>query len=133
MKGEIFFDAVMNRMKTVINVASDSELGARLGMKPNTFSNRKKANSLPYEELIALASSENVNTNWLFYGEGPMYRHQIAEAVPAYNLDQRHANLLTLFDAVTDEQQREILAAAQEKERLNRLEEQLGALAKKLG
>lgn len=61
-----------------------------------------------------------------------MYRDQ-PTVNPEESLDQRNTALLTLFAALNEDQQREILAAAQEKERLNKMEQQLSGLLKKLG
>ncbi len=132
MKNDFNFDEIISRLKTAINVSNDADLAGRMDMKPNTFSNRKKAGSLPYEEIIRIADSENVNINWLFTGQGSVHRDQPI-ASPEDTLDQRHTVLLSLFDALSEGQQREILAAAQEKERLNKMEQQLSGLLKKLG
>jgi hypothetical protein len=132
MKNEFNFEEVVSRLKLAVNINNDADLASRMGMKPNTFSNRKKAGSLPYEEIIRLADSENVNINWLFSGQGPRYRNEL-QGSPEETLSQRHSALLTLFDALGEEQQREILSTAQEKERLNKMEEQLSGILKKLG
>jgi hypothetical protein len=132
MKNEFNFEEVISRLKIAINISNDADLAGRMEMKPNTFSNRKKAGSLPYEEIIRLADSESVNINWLFSGEGPMYRDQL-QAPPEDTLSQRQTNLLQLFDALDEDQQREILATAQKEERLKRMAEQLEDLKKKLG
>lgn len=132
MKNDFNFDEIISRLKIAINVSNDADLAGRMDMKANTFSNRKKAGSLPYEEIIRLSDSENVNINWLFSGQGPMFRTESA-ANPEPTLSQRHTALLTLFDTLGEDQQREILTTAQEKERLNKIEEQLGDLLKKLG
>jgi Bacteriophage CI repressor helix-turn-helix domain. len=115
MKNDFNFDDIIPRLKTAINVSNDADLAGRMGMKPNTFSNRKKSGSLPYEEIIRIADSENVNINWIFSGQGSMYRDQ-PTVNPEESLDQRNTALLTLFAALNEDQQREILAAAQEKD-----------------
>ncbi|MCQ8103268.1 helix-turn-helix domain containing protein [Methylomonas sp. SURF-2] len=124
---------VIDRLALIFEAKNDSDLCKYLGLARTTLSTWRGRDSVPYAICVQIAQEKGISLDWLLAGEGPMYRNQVAEVSEGYTLDQRHTNLLALFDAVTDEQQREILAAAQEKERLNRLEEQLGALAKKLG
>jgi phage repressor protein C with HTH and peptisase S24 domain len=72
VKNEFNFIEVINRVKSALKIKADYELATRLGMKATSFNSRKKANSLPYEELLLLASSENINMNWLLTGNGDM-------------------------------------------------------------
>ncbi len=88
---------------------------------------------MPYALCVKVAAENGLCLDWLLLGEQPMYRNRVAEQPATYDLDQRHRNLLALFDSLGGEQQQEILAAAQKENRLNRLEQQLSELSKKLG
>lgn len=71
------FDIVMNRLKLALGIAHDKELALKLGMKPTTFAERKRGGksgepSIPTEKVLELARSENLNSAWIFDGEGPM-------------------------------------------------------------
>lgn len=60
----------MFRLKKALDISNDKELCARLALRPSAFSNRKSTHSIPYENVLDLAGSENLNLNWIFWGEG---------------------------------------------------------------
>lgn len=70
MKRKPEFENVMFRLKKALGIGNDKELCTRLGLTPSAFSNRKGSNSIPYDNVLELAGSENMNLNWLFWGEG---------------------------------------------------------------
>lgn len=84
------------------------------------------------EALTKICFHTNIDMNWLLTGQGAMYRNTVEESGEA-TLSKRHTALLELYDALGEDQQREILTTAQEKERLNRLELLLDDLLKKVG
>jgi transcriptional regulator with XRE-family HTH domain len=123
---------VIDRLGIVMNVKNDSELCKLLNLARTTVSTWRGRDSVPYSLCVKIAQEKEVSLDWLLTGHGAIYRNQ----TPAYSedsIDHRHAALLSLYDALAEDQQREILTNVQEKERLNRVEEQLGDLLKKLG
>ena len=50
-----FFEAKLNRLKTVLHVTKDKEAGEALGLKEKAFNARKTRGSFPEKELRALA------------------------------------------------------------------------------
>lgn len=133
MKNVFDFDAVIDRAKKSFKINDDKELAEFIGMKPNAFYNRKKAQSLPYEELLKAADTENVSFNWLLTGEGSMYKNEVRETPPAYGIGNRRLQMMMqLMDSLTDRQQEEILLAIEDKERFNKLERQMGELTARL-
>lgn len=86
------------------------------------------------EALTKICEQTNIDVHWLLTGQGVMYRTPPQPANDAAeSLSHRHAALLGLFDGLDEKQQREILSIAEEKERLNRLEQMLGDVLKKVG
>jgi hypothetical protein len=71
MKRKPEFESVMFRLKKALAIGNDKELCARLGLTPSAFSNRKGTNSIPYDNVLELAGTENMNLNWLFWGDNP--------------------------------------------------------------
>ena len=59
-----------------------------------------------------------------------MYRNPITGNIEDLQ-SKRHTALLQLYDALNEDQQREILAIAREKERLNNMERLLNEILKK--
>ena len=130
MKTEFNFNDVVDRVKKALKINADYELAERINMKPTTFNSRKKANSLPYEEILALANSEKLDFNWLLTGEGEMLRETPAHLHPVASTprrthstgmsEQRLAAMAGLMDALNEDQQREILAVIAEKKTTQR-------------
>jgi hypothetical protein len=82
MGREFSFGDVIARAKECFGVAKDTELAALLGISPQTLNNRKKTESIPFDELLGLAIKWNVDIAWLLTGQ----RSQplpISVAVPA--------------------------------------------------
>jgi hypothetical protein len=105
MKFEFYFDEVMGRVKKALKIKTDKELAERLNMKETTFNSRKKANSLPFEELLGLANTENWDFNWVLKGEGTMYQS-------AGTLTPRQKALLDNYENMDEHCKRTIEAAA---------------------
>ena len=122
MKTEFNFIQVIGRIKKALNISNDCELADMIGMKHTTFNSRKKANSIPYDAFIQLASTKNLDLNWLITGEGEMYQ-QTTQPVEYKNT--RYQRMLELMDVLTEKQQQELLAIAEEKERFNQMERNL--------
>ncbi|POZ51329.1 helix-turn-helix domain-containing protein [Methylovulum psychrotolerans] len=85
------------------------------------------------EALSKICIQTNININWLLTGQGEMHRAPQAANDAEKELSRRQAGMLELFNALDEKQQREILSVAEEKERLNRMEQELGEIRKKLG
>jgi len=130
MKTEFYFDDVISRVKKALKIKADYELANRINMKPTAFNSRKKANSLPFEELLVLANSEKLDFNWVLTGEGEMYR--IGPKINSVS-EERAEKFIELFDTLNETQQKEILAACAEKKRMNELEQKVDQLEKKVG
>lgn len=82
--------------------------------------------------LTKICAQTNIDINWLLTGQGSMYRDQL-QAGAEDTRESRRAALLAIHDALDDDWQRGLLSVAQEKQRLNKMEQQLSGILKKLG
>lgn len=82
MKSKPQFENVMFRLKEAIGIANDKELCNKLRLSPSAFSNRKSTLSIPYENVLDLAGAENLNLNWVFWGEGSPRSDAYASDLP---------------------------------------------------
>lgn len=73
------FEKTLEKMKTILGVANDSEVADAIGMKPSAFANRKKSESVPFSHYLKIIKSHNVNLNWFIYNDGPMYKNTESE------------------------------------------------------
>ncbi|QKF67047.1 transcriptional regulator, XRE family [Arcobacter venerupis] len=60
------FEKIILKLKEALNISSDKELSIRLNMKTNTFSERKRTNSIPHNEILDLCITENLNLNEIY-------------------------------------------------------------------
>jgi hypothetical protein len=96
---------IVDRLKDVYKVTTDTALGAELGVTKHHINNWRSRNSPPYEICLAIAKEKNIDLNWLLTGKGDMYRNQLKEQSPSYQSKSIGA-LEQLFDRVeTLEQQ----------------------------
>lgn len=128
-------DAVIDRLKTFFNVKSDSALCRSLDLPRTTISTWKIRDSVPYSLCVELALTRGLSLDWLLTGEGGMLREKqdkSNDSIGKSKLTPKQQALLGLFDALEEDQQREILTVAEEKKRLNQVEATLEAVLKKL-
>lgn len=135
MKTRFNFDEVIDRAKKSLKINHDCDFAEKLGMKAGAFNARKKAQSLPYEELLILADAEKIDFNWLLTGEGEMLKTKPAPTQTSSTEDRRTATsdrrlgiMQELLDGLNQTQQQEILAAIEEKKQLNQMRNQLDQL-----
>jgi len=102
--------------KNALKIKDDKELCEILGISAPSLSNRKKTQSLSFNELIVASDLRNINLDWLLTGEGAMYKNQIAEPKASYQV-----NLKTLFPELTDKEVQVFEAEIEEKIEFNRL------------
>jgi hypothetical protein len=63
------------RLKEMVNVKTDKDIAALLGMDVSAFNKRKKRNSFPEKELLALAADRpelGIDTHYVLTGQRPV-------------------------------------------------------------
>lgn len=68
MNREFIFADVIARAKESFECSSDKALAMKLGMSPQTFSNRKNTGSIPYEEILSLALETGADVAYILTG-----------------------------------------------------------------
>lgn len=125
--------AVIDRLKQVLAVSSDTELCALTDTNKQTLSNWKSRDSVPYTLCVQIADEKGVSLDWLLSGVGQIYRNQpVTETVitTATGLPPRQQALLDLFNALPEERQREAFSALEDKKRFLMLEKNYNELRK---
>jgi len=74
MNRELEFSEVLLRAKECFGCEKDSELAAVLGMSPQTLGNRKKSQSLPYEEIVDKAFEKGIDLQYILTGKQNVYK-----------------------------------------------------------
>ena len=63
-------DAVVERMRDVMGVANDAQLGRALGLRESAPGNWRARNSVPYRQCVEIAADRGVSLDWLLLGRG---------------------------------------------------------------
>ena len=63
---------VLDRLKRVLELETDSALARRLEVEPTTIATWRRRDTLSYVDCIRVGAEELVNLNWLFTGHGGM-------------------------------------------------------------
>lgn len=66
---------ILDRLKTAKEYHSDVQLASFLKKDPSTISTWRKRDSIDYS--VILAKCHDINANYLFYGELPVYKKDI--------------------------------------------------------
>lgn len=91
------FYAVVERLKRVLGVSSERALAIELGLKPAAYYNRKRSESLPFQEIVSICISRNISTDWLFTGCGEALKNgEFIEAAPVATVDPRLLGVVVL-------------------------------------
>jgi len=67
---ERVFDKIVERIKSFKGIRYDIDVAELLGMTQSAFAERKRRNSLPFQELIEFCDNEGVPYDWLLDGRG---------------------------------------------------------------
>lgn len=60
------FEKIILNLKKALKIDTDKELSLRLDMKTNTFSERKRTNSIPHNEILELCITEKLDLNEIY-------------------------------------------------------------------
>ncbi|MGA1931517.1 helix-turn-helix domain-containing protein [Arcobacter sp. YIC-464] len=60
------FEIIVKKLKKALNIGTDKELASKLKMSATTFSERKRTNSIPNNEIIELCVTEKLDLNEIY-------------------------------------------------------------------
>lgn len=110
---------------------SQQEFADILGVSRGYIGDIERNRSDPSSNFLTLLASKlNISADWVLTGEGGIYRNE-----PRLNpvSEQRAQIIVELYEALSEDQQKEILAAVEEKKRMNELVDRVNQLQKKVG
>lgn len=119
--------AVLTRLSRVLEAANDTELARMLGTTSSTISSWKARNSIPYAKCEEVAEDRGINLDWLLTGNGEMLRGATCQPSPS-NLSPKEEALLTMFNELSEDDQREICRLAEDKKRMRDMSKQIEEL-----
>jgi len=116
--------AVMNRLIPALGLKTDSDLAKLLDTAPSTISSWRKRDSVPFAICAKFAEEHGWSLDWLMFGEGsaqghPATSHQVVAENP------REEAVLTMFRSLPEAEQRDIQKAAEDKKRMQDMEQRL--------
>ncbi|MDN5045495.1 helix-turn-helix domain-containing protein [Aliarcobacter butzleri] len=87
------FEKIIVNLKEALNITTDKDLAEKLNMKNNTFSERKRTNSIPHNEILEACISEKLDLNKI-YTDNPIsntnlnYKEEIIKNLDFLNENQ---------------------------------------------
>lgn len=64
-----YFDEVFNRIKEVLKLKTDKDMYEYMGVIQGTFTNWRRRNKIPYEEINSICIKEKLDLNYILNGE----------------------------------------------------------------
>ena len=61
---------ITDKIKELKGLKSDTAVAEVLKMNQSTFAERKRRNSIPYEEIISFCDREGISLDWLMLNRG---------------------------------------------------------------
>ena len=61
---------IVDRIKEISHLRTDAEVAKKLGLKPNTLSERKARDSVPFEEIFRYCVKNDIYLDWVLTGVG---------------------------------------------------------------
>lgn len=75
---------VLDEIRRIKNLGSDTALGEIFGVKQTTVASWRSRNSLPYEDVLAFCASEGISTDNLFF------KHMVTKVISKNKIDSEH-------------------------------------------
>ncbi|NOU17072.1 MAG: hypothetical protein HOO91_05890 [Bacteroidales bacterium] len=72
--------SIIERLRVYYQVDTDTSLASFLGVRQNTISSWRSRSAIDFELIIT--KCDNINLNWLFFEEGPVYRRDMNSNTP---------------------------------------------------
>ncbi|MDD3008403.1 MAG: helix-turn-helix domain-containing protein [Arcobacter sp.] len=70
------FEKIIINLKEALKINTDKDLAERLNMKNNTFSERKRTNSIPHNEILEMCITEKLDLNKI-YTDNPILNNEL--------------------------------------------------------
>jgi hypothetical protein len=102
------FEAALLRLKGALQVTTDKEVAAALGMSPNALNERKRRDSFPGDKVRALAAQQHFDADYVITGVAQAALELIdaaREGRPMKKVSPEDAALLAQWHACTDTDQ----------------------------
>ena len=132
------FEEIYNRLLEASGTKNDSELSRVLNLTPQSINGARKRGEVPPAWIKSYAETSGVNSDWLFFGRGPMRQdspHEARQASAQADLEALKERVVMLEQQLAAKD--EALAAKQETldayKELLRVERENRVLPEKMG
>lgn len=124
-------EIIIDRLKSVFNVTTDSALCRALDVSPQTLSSWKLRDSIPYAICVDISIKQNVSLDWLLLGRGEPVNEACNEIVTSA-VSNSDLTLIELLGQLDPEVKKDILRRAEEKQQMINMQKELDKLALEL-
>jgi len=95
--------SIIERLRVYYEVDTDTSLASFLGVRQNTISSWRSRGAIDLELIIT--KCDNINLNWLFFEEGPVYRRDMNSKTPT-NQPNNGVNSLFLKQTISEKEEK---------------------------
>ena len=67
----------MDRIYKKLDISNDADFWNRYDIKPNTLSNWKARNTVPYDKILEIAKKEKISIDYIFLGKDNNTTHNV--------------------------------------------------------
>lgn len=108
-----YFDQIFNRLKKEFHFNTDKEMYDFMGIPQGTFTNWRRRNKIPYEEINTICIKYNLNLNFIINGN-EKYQNDIKKI----NFEEETIKMIKELDAKKKEICYHLIKAESLKEKL---------------
>lgn len=65
------FDSVIERIRQILEISTDSDVARALGLTPGAFAQKKHRGSIPYSDIISMCYEKSLSLDWILTGREP--------------------------------------------------------------
>jgi phage repressor protein C with HTH and peptisase S24 domain len=97
MTMQIKFEEVMQRLKNKLGLESDASIARILNMTPPAYTERKRRESLPYEQIIDICRKRGISIDYLITGKTEEFSGQIIYECERSDVDEDEMIVVPYF------------------------------------
>jgi SOS-response transcriptional repressor LexA len=94
---QIKFEHVMQRLKDKIGLDSDAAMSRLLKMTPPAYTERKRRESIPYDQIVGLCRDRGISMDYLITGHAEEFSGTVVPIYDIENIDESDMIIIPYF------------------------------------
>lgn len=93
----ISFSDFMSRLQKKLDLSTEKEMALKLGMSQSAFAERKRKNSIPYDQVINLCRDIGISMDYLLTGRSEEFSGMVVDNLECVNVDESNMIIVPYF------------------------------------